>query len=151
MNFSFASQEYFLWNYTQKQKRKKEKEKDYAKMVLFESTAWLWYLFRMQFLALMSRNSFWFWTFIGSDVTQEEKKQKDFCFSLCIPRVVQQWPISCTYKGFSESNACRLLFIAGKITANGGDCVGKQHFAAQNLLYQIVLLCSLYLLQFPWK
>ena len=27
--------------------------------------------------------------------------------------------------------------------ANGGDCVEKQHFVAENLLYQIVLLCSL--------
>jgi len=35
--------------------------------------------------------------------------------------------------------------------ANGGDCVEKQCFVAENLLYQIVLLCSLYLLQFPWK
>ena len=38
-----------------------------------------------------------------------------------------------------------------KCTASGSDCVKKQHFVADNLLYQMVLLCSLYLLQFPWK
>ena len=27
----------------------------------------------------------------------------------------------------------------------------KQHFVAENLLYQIVLACSLSLLQFPWN
>ena len=46
--------------------------------------------------------------------------------------------------------ACRLLFITGE-NANGGDYVEIQCFVAENLLHQIVLLCSLYLLQFPWK
>jgi len=50
------------------------------------------------------------------------------------------------------SAAYRLLFIAGKKrTANGGDYVEKQCFAAENVLYQIVLLCPMYVLQFPWK
>ena len=38
-----------------------------------------------------------------------------------------------------------------KRIASSGDCVEKYSFVAENLLYQIVLLCSLYLLQFPWK
>lgn len=33
-----------------------------------------------------------------------------------------------------------------KCTANGGECVEKQFFLAENFLYQIMLLCSLYLL-----
>ena len=38
-----------------------------------------------------------------------------------------------------------------KCIANGGDCVEKKCFVAKNLLYQIVLLYSLYLMLFPWK
>jgi len=34
----------------------------------------------------------------------------------------------------------------GKCIANGGECIEKQHFVAENLLPHIVLLCSLYLL-----
>jgi len=30
--------------------------------------------------------------------------------------------------------------------ANGGDCTEKEHFVAENVLYQMVLLCSFYLL-----
>ena len=35
--------------------------------------------------------------------------------------------------------------------ANSSDYVEKQCFVAEDLLYQLVLLCSLHLLQFPWK
>ena len=43
--------------------------------------------------------------------------------------------------------ACRLLFIAGKkCMANSGDFIGKNSFKAENLFYQIILLCSSYLL-----
>ena len=38
-----------------------------------------------------------------------------------------------------------------KCTDNGGDSVGRECFVAENFLHQIVLLCSLYLLQFPWE
>lgn len=38
-----------------------------------------------------------------------------------------------------------------KRIANGGEYVEKQHFVVKKLLYQTVLLCSLYLLSFPWK
>ena len=31
-----------------------------------------------------------------------------------------------------------------KITVDGGDCVEKEHFVGENLLYQIMFLCSLY-------
>jgi len=48
------------------------------------------------------------------------------------------------------SVACR-LDRWWKGTANGGDCVGKQCFVADNLLYQAVLFCSFYLFYFPWK
>jgi len=38
-----------------------------------------------------------------------------------------------------------------KCIANGGDCIERLCFVAENFLYQIVLLCSLYLLQFLRK
>ena len=38
-----------------------------------------------------------------------------------------------------------------KCIANGGTSVETLCFVAENLLYQIVLLCSLCLLQFSWK
>ena len=38
-----------------------------------------------------------------------------------------------------------------KCTANGGDYAEKECFVAENVLYQIALLCFLYLLHFPWK
>ena len=45
-----------------------------------------------------------------------------------------------------------VLFITGKNTQLMEMTVlKKQCFVAQNLLYQIVLLCSLYLLSSPWK
>ena len=44
------------------------------------------------------------------------------------------------------SAACRLFHCWQKCIANGGDCVEKECFVAENLFYQTVLLCSLYLL-----
>ena len=41
--------------------------------------------------------------------------------------------------------------LLAKCTASVGDYVEKWCFVAENLLYQIVLLCSLNLLQFPQK
>ena len=38
-----------------------------------------------------------------------------------------------------------------KCSAHGDDYVEKQWCVTENLLYQTVLFCSLYLLQFPWK
>ena len=35
--------------------------------------------------------------------------------------------------------------------ANGSDYAENECSVAENFLYQIVLSCSLYLLQFPWK
>ena len=32
-----------------------------------------------------------------------------------------------------------------------GDYVEKQHFEAEDLLYELLLLCSLHPLWFPWK
>ena len=41
-----------------------------------------------------------------------------------------------------ESVACRLMFISGKkCTDNGGGCVEKECFVAENLLHQVALLC----------
>jgi len=50
------------------------------------------------------------------------------------------------------SAACRLLFITGEnaqvVVVN---TLKKWCFVVENMLYQIVLLCSLYLALFPWK
>jgi len=44
-----------------------------------------------------------------------------------------------------------VIHIQRKCMANVHDYADQQHFVADSLLYQIVLLCSLFLLQFPWK
>jgi len=44
------------------------------------------------------------------------------------------------------SAACSSCSSLVKCTADGGDYLGKYCFVAENLLYQIVLLCSFYLL-----
>ena len=58
---------------------------------------------------------------------------------------VKQW-VASTDADFM-STACRFLFIAGKNAYPVvGACFEKQHYVSENLLYQVVLLCSLYLL-----
>jgi len=52
---------------------------------------------------------------------------------------------------FYEHGMQPLVHHSQKCLANSGDCVEKQCFVAENLLSQVVLLCSSYLLQFPWK
>jgi len=67
-----------------------------------------------------------------------------------IIQAVKQWATSAG-ADFYKCGMQALLHLWRKCIANGGDYVEKQCFVAKNLLYQIVLLCSLYLLQFPWK
>ena len=57
----------------------------------------------------------------------------------CIPVVT-----TVTVGRLSQCSSCSLP--EKKYIANGFDCVEKQCFLAENLLYQIVLLCSLHLL-----
>ena len=45
---------------------------------------------------------------------------------------------------FLQIKTCRLVHRCWKCTANGGDYVEKYCFVAEHLLYQLVLLCSLY-------
>jgi len=52
--------------------------------------------------------------------------------------------------GVTPQNEEHCLSHCPHRSANG-DYVEKCVFVAENLLYQIVLLCSLYLLYFPWK
>ena len=47
---------------------------------------------------------------------------------------------------FFEHGMQDLIHHRWKYISNGGDCVEKQCFVAENLLYQIALLCSFYLL-----
>lgn len=49
------------------------------------------------------------------------------------------------------STACRLLFVAGEDVQPVVVTAEKQHAIAETLLYQTVLLCSLWLLYFLWK
>jgi len=44
---------------------------------------------------------------------------------------------------FCECGMQALVHRWGKCRANGGDCADMDCFAAENLLYQIVLLCYL--------
>ena len=48
------------------------------------------------------------------------------------------------------SLTCRLLFVTGENASSGGHYVENQCSVAENLLYPIVLACSLFLL-FPLK
>ena len=50
-----------------------------------------------------------------------------------------------------SSVTCRLLFIAGEDVQPVVVTAEKQHAIAETLLYQTVLLCSLWLLYFLWK
>ena len=52
---------------------------------------------------------------------------------------------------FHERGMQALVHHWQKCIANDGDYVEKSWFVAENILYQMVLLCSLYLLLFPWK
>jgi len=65
-----------------------------------------------------------------------------------IMTAVNQWVFT-TGAGFYECSIQAHGHCWRKCIANGSDYVGKQNFVAQNLLYQIALLCSLYLLQLP--
>ena len=57
----------------------------------------------------------------------------------------------CTDGDCYEHGMHALVHRWRKYVANGGDYVEKHCFVAENLLCQIELLCSLCLLQFPWK
>ena len=60
-----------------------------------------------------------------------------------------QW-VTSTGVRFYKCGMQALVHRWQKCIATGGDCVEKQCFVAEHTLYQIVLLCSLYLLSFPW-
>jgi len=50
------------------------------------------------------------------------------------------------------STACRLFFTTGKnAELNVVTVLKNKCFVAENVLYQILLWCSLYLLSFPWE
>jgi len=62
-----------------------------------------------------------------------------------IVRAVKQWATSAG-ADFYEPGMQALIHRWQRCIANGGEYVEKYCFVAKNLLYQIVLLCSLYLL-----
>jgi len=57
-----------------------------------------------------------------------------------------QWQWFASSADFYKCGKQALLHHWWKCTANDGDCVEKLCFVAENLLYQIVLLCSLHLM-----
>ena len=63
----------------------------------------------------------------------------------CIPEITS------TGADFHEHDMQAFVHHWWKCIANGGYYVEKWCFAAENLLCQIVLLCSLYLLSILWK
>ena len=67
--------------------------------------------------------------------------------------VFQQWWQWVTFTGADgyDHGMQALVHHWQKCIANGGTSVETLCFGAENLLYQIVLLCSLCLLQFSWK
>jgi len=64
----------------------------------------------------------------------------------------QQWRqwVTSTGSDVYEHGMQALAHLWQKCIATGGESVEKQCFVAEHTLYQIVLLCSLYLLSFPW-
>jgi hypothetical protein len=62
-----------------------------------------------------------------------------------VVRAVKQWATS-TGADFYERGMQALVHSWRRCIASGGDYVKKYCFVAKNLLYQIVLLCNLYLL-----
>ena len=58
----------------------------------------------------------------------------------------QQQRVTSTGAEFYRGSLQALVHYWWKCIANGGDCVEKQWFWGENVLYQTVLFCSLYLL-----
>ena len=56
--------------------------------------------------------------------------------------------VTSTGGGFYKHGVQAFVHYCWRCIANGDDCDEKSCFVAENLLCQIVLLCSLYLLQF---
>ena len=87
------------------------------------------------------------WTFTGT-------KQWMWGNELWVSAVVTvTWKTSHIPKGHADFYECSMQALVHcwrKCIANGGDYVEKLFIVAENLLYQIALLCSLYLLCFPW-
>jgi hypothetical protein len=67
-----------------------------------------------------------------------------------VVRAVKQWATS-TGADFYGRGMQALVNRWRKFIANGGNYVEKYCSVAKNFLYQIVLLCSLYLLYFRSK
>ena len=63
---------------------------------------------------------------------------------------VKQW-VTSAGTDFYNGDMQALVHCWRKCTLNDGDYVEKEHFVDENLLYQIMSLCSLYLLWLPWK
>ena len=85
------------------------------------------------------------WSVYGDQTANVSAGRGESCFTSVVAVGYLHW--------------CRLLWACHaalvhrwqKCRAGGADYVEKQCFVAKNLLYPVVLLCSLYLLAFPWE
>ena len=66
----------------------------------------------------------------------------------CVSVVVTATVATSTGADCYECSMQALVYCWQKCIANGHVCIKKWYFVAENLLYQTVLLCSLYLLKF---
>ena len=64
----------------------------------------------------------------------------------CVPAVATVTVVDHCWHRFFKHSMQTLVHHWWKCAANGRDCAEKLCFVAENLLYQIVLLCSVYLL-----
>jgi len=69
----------------------------------------------------------------------------------CVPAVATVTVVDHCWHRFFKHSMQTLVHHWWKCAANGRDCAEKLCFVAENLLYQIVLLCSVYLLCFLGK
>jgi len=75
---------------------------------------------------------------------------KHFPGNNTIAAAVKQW-ITSAGTDFHNCRMQALVHCCQKHITNGGDCVEKQCFVAENLLNQIVLFCCSHVYLFPWK
>jgi len=92
-------------------------------------------------------------TFINTCWTLMEPKQwmwaqegVGWCVSTAVTATWKTSHVPESHADFYKCSMQDLVHHWQKCIANGGDYVEKYCFVAENLLYQIVLLCSLYLL-----
>ena len=91
------------------------------------------------------------WMFMDTEQWMWAQGGGAWCVSAVVTAMWQTNHVPDSYAYFYEHSVQAFVHRWQKCRANSGDCVEKQCFVVENLLYQIVSLCSLHLLWFPWK